>query len=939
MNDVKYATQSLKQAFGQSTANLLYSGVQKNPQAFETIGSKMVKGEQTDAAIQDKDLIQNPQHDVFLKNAVARSIERINDNANILQMLPDVKQSIEIIIGTVLSPKDMMQPTLTFRNTNKVFGDAGGAMIKMLENYFTSSYKIQDKLSDMLWDILGKTGSYPIAVLPETSVDHMINSNSRVTMEDVSASLFSNKGKLLPLGYLGGSGKDESVSTEDMNFLDFMKSVSLENYAETSAKRQVNDVLLDDCLNIKVVDNFDALKLPLLKNKISRQASHDIVQHRRASIQDERYMSYRVASSEAIRVDTRDYTQSPNTEKNLEKLYPDRQFKSTPVMRVRSRVNLEKETVGHPLCLKIPTEATVPIYNPMDPRDHIGYFIMIDQTGNAVRLTDLDNMYKMLQTSSNAASSSSVMSYLLQQSANASNPASFDINRLTMMEGFGRAAPVFQEMVERDLLERIGRGTFGTGLSLGRIETASMIMLARAISGKHTQLLFVPGDLMSYLAIDYDEYGLGKTLLDDSKLIAALRSMNMVVNSIASSKNAITKRILNAELDPAEKNPQKAMQMIMHEYVKGTQAEYPLTNNPVDQINFLQMAGVQVNIADHPRLPSSKLGVDYIDNQYKPIDTTFDDWLKKMHSQSIGVSPELIEGAGSTDFATQTVLANVLTARRIDNISRKFCASLTNFIRMYTYNSQILYDELKKMIKNNGVRLKKVDGTLLSDDDAVVLFIEAIEVSLPAPDTTQQKEQKEAFEAQAEFYETAITYFFDPEFLTESDLGRLGSMDNIGKLQKYIKSHFMRNWMQENGVMTELFDMVGTDSEGRPLLDFLEIKDKHMNALMQSLMPLMKKEMKRSGDINAALDKFEEGLANPPAEAGGGGGYDGGGDDYSSDDGSGGDEFSDDDFDTFEDTSTTDETSEETETTEGEGAEGTGDGTEGEDAEGEEGNA
>ena len=915
MNDVKYATQSIRQAFTQSSANLLYGGIQKNPEAFDTIGPKMVRGEQTDAAIQDKELIQNPQHDVFLKNAVSRSIERINDNANILQMLPDTKQSIEIIIGTVLSPKDMMQPTLTFRNTNKVFGDAAGSMIKMIENYFTSSYKIQDKLSDMLWDILGKTGSYPIAVLPETSVDHMINSNTRVTMEDVTGSLFSNDGKLQNLGYLGGSGKqDDQVSTEDLSFIDFMKSVSLENYAETSAKRQINDVLLDSCLNIKVLDNFDALKLPLLKNKISRQASHDIVQLRRETVQDKRFIGHRIASSEAMRVDTRDYTQGSETEKQLNKFYPDRQFKSTPVMRVRSRMNLEKETVGHPLCLKIPTEATVPVYNPMDPRDHIGYFIMIDQTGNAVRLTDLDNMYKMLQTSSNVASNSSVMSYLLQQSANASNPASFDINRLTMMEGFGRAAPIFQEMVERDLLERLSRGTFGTGLSLGRIETASMIMLSRAIAGKHTQLLFIPADLMSYLAIDFDEYGLGKTLLDDSKLIAALRSMNMVVNSIASSKNAITKRILNAELDPAEKNPQKAMQMIMHEYVKGTQAEYPLTNNPVDQINFLQMAGVQVNIADHPRLPSSKLGVDYIDNQYKPIDTTFDEWLKKLHAQAIGVSPELIEGAGSTDFATQTVLANVLTARRIDMISRKFTASLTGFIRTYTYNSQILFDELKALVKTNHIRLKKADGTILTDDEVVVLFIEAIEVSLPAPDTTQQKEQKEAFEAQAEFYETAITYFFDPEFLTESDLGRLGSMENIGKLQKYIKSHFMRQWMQENGVMTELFDMITTDAKGRPLIDFLEQKDKHMEALMSSLMPLMKKEMKRSGDINAALDKYEEGLANPPAEgSGGGGGYDGGYDSSQSTDET--QSFDDEGFNEFEDTST--ETTESTSETEG----------------------
>lgn len=100
--------------------------------------------------------------------------------------------------------------------------------------------------------------------------------------------------------------------------------------------------------------------------------------------------------------------------------------------------------------------------------------------------------------------------------------------------------------------------------------------------------------------------------------------------------------------------------------------------------------------------------MDYIDNQYKPIDTTFDEWLKKLHAQAIGgVSPELIEGAGSTDFATQTVLANVLTARRIDMISRKFTASLTGFIRTYTYNSQILFDELKALVKTNHISFEK----------------------------------------------------------------------------------------------------------------------------------------------------------------------------------------------------------------------------------------
>lgn len=102
--------------------------------------------------------------------------------------------------------------------------------------------------------------------------------------------------------------------------------------------------------------------------------------------------------------------------------------------------------------------------------------------------------------------------------------------------------------------------------------------------------------------------------------------------------------------------------------------------------------------------------------------------------------------------------------------------------------------------------------------------------------------------------------------------------------------------------------------KGRPLIDFLEQKDKHMEALMSSLMPLMKKEMKRSGDINAALDKYEEGLANPPAEGGGGGGgYDGGYDSSQSTDET--QSFDDEGFNEFEDTSS--ETTESTSETEG----------------------
>lgn len=903
-----YDENRIQRAFQNSASSLLYSSRQKNIDDFSSLQSKMVRGENTNDAIKDKELITNPQHDIFLKSSLSKSIERIRDNQNIIQLLPDIKQSIEIIIGTILSPKDMMNPSLTFKTSSKVLGEHTGALLNYLRNYFVGSYKLEDKLSDMLWDILGKTGSYPMAVLPETAVDYLINSNSRITMEDVTTTLFTDNGHIGSLGLLANSSKKESVSTEELDFLSFMRTVSVENYADTT-RDSFDQTLGDAALGIQVLDNFDALKLPLLRNKVSRQATHDVIQRRRESINEERIKVLRKDSFEDIRVDTSDYTRSPNEQKDLAKLYADRQFRSMPIMRVRSRDSLDRETMGHPLVIKLPTESVIPVFNPMDPKDHIGYYVMMEPNGYAIRLSDLDNMYKMLQTSSNVASSSSVLSFVLQQSANAGSAAQYDISKMTMMEGIGHAQPIYQQMVERELLDRISRGSVGSGLKLANVETPMLIMLSRALQGKQTQALYIPAEILSYLAVDYDEFGLGKTLLDDSKMIAALRSMNMIVNSIASSKNAITKRVLNADLDPAEKNPQKAIQMVMHEYIKGTQAEYPIINNPVDQINYLQMAGVQVNIGEHPRLPSTKIGVDYLDNQYKPIDTTFDDWLKKIHIQATGLSPEVVEGAGSADFATQTVLANVLSARRIDMLSVKFCTSLSEFVRTYTYNSQILMDGLVELVKSNKIKLRS-ENRVLTEKEVAVYFLNTVTVSLPPPDTTKIKEQKEAFENQAQFYEEALKYFFDPEFLTEEDLGKLGNMDSIVKHQKFMKAHFMREWMQENGVMTELFDIIGIGEDGKPLIDFNEKRDHYMEQISQTIMPMMMKSMKRSGDINAKMDKFEAGLTNEPVEPGTGGS--GGGGDYDAsygDDGGGDDAFEDDSFpDTSEDVITDTET-------------------------------
>ncbi|BDH16571.1 MAG: hypothetical protein [Bacteriophage sp.] len=220
----------LDQAFAESRASRLFRKKNK-PEAFDNLQRKMVRGDETDSAIEDRELITNPQSDMFIKNAIGQSMERIRDNDNILQLLPDMKLGLEIIIGTILSPKDFMQTTLSFSTTSHVFAEKAGPLLKIVQDYFITSYKIKEQLSPMLWDILAKRGSYPLAILPETAVDDLINNNSRVTLESLKEQneTFNSDGSLKPLGLLGDRSTTKSNDDDDLNLFDLFNNISQEN--------------------------------------------------------------------------------------------------------------------------------------------------------------------------------------------------------------------------------------------------------------------------------------------------------------------------------------------------------------------------------------------------------------------------------------------------------------------------------------------------------------------------------------------------------------------------------------------------------------------------------------------------------------------------------------------------------------------------------------
>lgn len=880
-----YDSDRVEQAFQQSTGSKMYR--RGNVEAFDATSSKMVKGPETDAAIRSDNLALMGASDTYVKSAMSRSIERIRDSQNTLQLLPDIKLSLEIIIGGILSPKDLVTTKLTYSCDNNALKDTAGPMIDLVENYFTSSYKLKDKLQDILWDVLGRTGSYPTAVLPETTVDYLINKDSRVTLESLTSTIYTTDGKIQHAGILPITSFKQEEQYNETSVFDLVKSfesadVSLEsNKTLGSVSLGSNISVGDNDVDFKLTftDNFDVLKLPTVARRASSQNQQSKINNRIQSLakrSPKRNLGYGVESMTIINGDD---IRTDKDKAELAKLYPKREFRGMSILKVKPRSLLEKQNFGHPLVLKLSTESVIPIHAPNDPSDHIDYLVVLDGNGVPLRLAEADSIYKSITTATNGTlGSNGAMGWALQYAANQMNgDLSSAANAQNALLAIDRATPIFKQTIENELLERISRGSLGSGIALGNNDHIWTLMLMRAFVGRNTQILYIPGSLVSYIAQDYDEFGLGKTILDDSKTLAALRALNMFTNAMASTKNAITRRTIGVALDPAEKNPQRALDIIHHEFAKGTRNEFPLSNSPVDMINYIQMAGLNIDVEEHPLLPNTKFDVSYVDNDYRKIETEWDEYLKDQHINATGLPAEVVSNAGKTDFQAQAIFNNVITGRRIKGLSERICVGISGFVRRYVYNSQILMDSLINEVVKSGKKYRNQFGELMTDEEVATQFLDTLNVSLPFGDLDRIKEQKESFEEISDFYKDALEHFISEDFFNEEELGRLGE-NGIEGTRKYLHSMYMRRWFRENGIMTELFELIAKREDGSPLIDVLSDKEQYLDTIGESILAMAKSRFRRKDKLDKEMDKLEKKYGEE--ETGGGSGdFGSGGDD------------------------------------------------------------
>lgn len=859
----------------------------KNPTSAAVV-NKLVR---ENNGLYDRDTRAKDQLNVggYLRRTSEETAANVTDSSNLYQLLPDTELAEQILVSSILAPKDMVNVELNFNvNNPKIPLEISGPMLGIVEEFFTKAYKIPALLPKILSDALFKRGSYPMLILPESSIDEIINSSGQVGLEDLS----SNDPFKLSVGILGNS-----VDSVGQNIPRRKTSVSMESardilstrvgtYNPSVNTKGVKEKRMD--LKVLVSDNPDILKAPFLYNRVRSQA---------------------VSQRLGLGMESRAEMSRSDIESSF---YKPRQYQAREIVGIKTAGQVGRPTVGHPLVMRLPSESIIPVHVPGSPEEHVGYFVLLDATGNPLNKANKADYYNDL--GHNLQSNRDLSSQLIAQSTRA-----VEGWRDNTVDGVvDEATRMYATVVENDLISRLKNGLYNDTVEIARPLEVYRIMLARTFANMTTQLLYVPVELVSYIAFDYNQYGVGQSLLENNKILASLRVSMMLANTMSAIDNSVAHTGLNITLDPDDPDPSSTVEKLVHNYVNTRRASYPLgASSPVDIINFLQNAGVDIHVSGNPAYPETRMEVEDRSRSIVEPNNELEESLKKRYLMSLGLSPESVDNSYNVEFATSIVSSNLLLTKRVILYQDKFTDMLSDFFRKYISQSGALREALLKCIANAKLVVDKEaaveeEGQSPAEKEAQATnegpelqstdkeqeeqfqewyreFVMSLVVTLPRPDNITIERQLEAYDKYVEALEKVVDAYISSEFLDGTALGE--QSDQVDVVKSAILAYFKRKWLNENNVMPELLDLVTFKEENHPMLDLLNVHNDHITAIGASIQGYMVKvaeSQKKRDDLTRAIEADKDIVVKSE----GGGSYD---NDEEESEGSD-DDFGDDDF-------------------------------------------
>lgn len=720
------------------------------------------------------------------------SAQNTIDSDAIMQVLPDMEHVVQILVGTILNPKDMSQSDMNILVRENAFSsEMTRGLLEVITDHFKHDYKIDDRLDKVLEQIIAGQGASIQVVLPENSLDLIINGERKLSLEDFD-SVYKRFNQNRPLGLLGpGIEYDNKGKVVTRN----VSTVSIEHLSG----KQLESALSVGCRDsgITISDNFNLLKNPEW-NKTRRSINVSNMLKRDAVSLEDSYDR-----------------NSGLTPEQVEQLYRRNEGRYQQTIVVERPEYLQKPSAGHPLVIDLPTSSTIPVFIPGKPHEHVGYFVLIDRYGRPLTWDTPTDYYGELRTNfNNKYGSTDNSSELLRITKEALGAG--DTRNAIEIEKLHQS---YNSIIEADLKKRLATGAYREEFDLGFTEEIQRIMFSRHLKNQQTQIIYIPQELTVYIAFYYDHNGVGTSMLARSKILANMRSVLLFAETMAGVRNAVGRKKVSINLDPTDPDKTQTISDIQQLILESGRRGFPIgAPDPAHTLDYLNRAGYDFSINANSD-DFHQMSVDYDDynTQIQAGNPDLQDRLKKMHYSAMGCPPEKVDPENGAEFAVSIVQNDLLMARRVKNYQKVFCEGQTKFIQTYTRNSSVLVNRLLEYVKEN----EKAIPSEYSGNSGMELiedFIEALEVRLPQPDTSRIENLMTQLEAYDQLLTKVLEQYVTPDLFPEEMMVKEGHIDRVTEI---VKAHFMRLYIQENNILPEVGVLYEMES-GKPVFNLFD---------------------------------------------------------------------------------------------------------------------
>ena len=781
---------------------------------------------------------------------------RIKDNENILKLFPDIELAIQIMVSSVLSPKDMMTVELLYNTVETLFpSDVQSKINTLIQELFEKHYPLKDDLSQILRDMMFEKGSVVKMVLPENILDEIINDELSLSQESMSILLekdANDKLGIKPLGFLGDR-PDESKLVPSLENLLINRTQNRNPYTSKGIYVQDN-VALD---HIEVVDNFNVVKMPDIKEAHRRKIAMESIVNISSRTGDSKTV-------EGIYFSGDDKTKKKLSRKEFTSLvFKNKQRKIESVVTIGDPSNVKRKSVTRPILKNIPSEACIPVCVPGDEKNHVGYFLLVDIDGNFVTsasmATNMDNLASMISNHS----TSDVNSSLLQKAA---SNLSLDKKALTL----DHVSKFYTTVIVRNLVDKLRHGRYKSELSVSLNEEVANLMLARGLAAKFTRMVYVPKELITYFTLKYDINGVGLSYLDEIKMLTSVRGILLFAKVMGRVKNSINITNVKMKFDPRDPDPDLTAEQAMDEILKMRRQLFPFgVNSMPDLADWVQRAGLQFTFEGHPDFPDMNFEFTNTSAEHKIPDDDFDESLRKQTYMAFGLTPEILDEVNAPDFATTVANNSLMFSKRAAIIQDQFKQFITDLARkIMTHDPEFKKDIFKVFDDHKAVLIKELDQEQIKEFqedqqtywmalyDAVV---DNTTLSLPKPDETTMKAQSESFEGYKTFVTSAVDTVISSEFMPSDMIGQWA--DKLDVIKSAFVNHLLRQWLSNNNCLPELFDIVTKDDNDNPNLKLSDVYKVHFEALAASALDFIKDFTPLKITTNQVLGRIDKALS------------------------------------------------------------------------------